>query len=133
MEYVVTANRPFEEIETQAISALEQQGFGVQRSFSLHSAAGTGGSAGVASPGYSVLLLYTPGTERQLLGLVTLYERQGRTVIGSRLTAQAEKQRETSRGSEDLEADLVAALLLGGLDLCVDPVRRTGCIGPEER
>ena len=79
MEFVVTARRPFEEIEAQTIDALEQQGFVVRCTFSLRSATGLGSTG--RNPGYSVLLLYASGLEQKPLGLVTLYERGEETVI----------------------------------------------------
>jgi hypothetical protein len=121
MEYVITANRSFEEIETQTIEALERWGFVVQRTFSLRSAirAEIGGTA--EKPGYSVLMLHASNTQRRPLGLVTLYERGERTVI-SALPA--------SPDGTDENADLVAALVLGGLEFCVGTVAGVECIDP---
>ena len=64
-----------------------------------------------SNPGYSVLMLHTSGVQRHPLGLLTLYQRGGWTVIKPVLAQPAGK---------DMDADLVAALLLSGLELCVD-------------
>lgn len=119
MEYVITADRPFEEIEVLAIEALEQRGFYVQRTFSLRSAAGAGLGIDSGGPGYSVLMLYASGDQPRPLGLVTLYEREGRTVFKPVLTSPT---------SHDAHAELVTALSLGGLDLCVDATEGAGCL-----
>lgn len=139
MEYLVTANRPFEEIEALTITALERQGLVVQRTFSLRSALGAaGGNAGTlkgtgSSPGYSVLMLYASGTPRRPLGLITLYERGRRTVINPVLTplengrpASPMDSRKTA--SADLHAKLVAALELSGLEFCAQVAKGEECI-----
>jgi hypothetical protein len=113
MEYLITADRPFEEIEARTIDALERGGFVVRRTFSLHSAtaAAEGGTDG--DPGYSVLMLYASGARQQPLGLVTVYERGDRIAVQPVLTSPGP-------GSQDVHAELVAALALGGLHLCVE-------------
>jgi hypothetical protein len=119
MEYVITADRPFEEIEAQTIEALERWGFVVQRTFSLRSAIRTEIGGTGEKPGYSVLMLYASDSQRRPLGLVTLYERGERTVI-SAVPA--------SPDGTDENADLVAALILGGLEFCVGTVVGAECI-----
>ena len=123
MEYVITASGPFAEIEEQVIRALEQQGFVVQRTFSLHSASGGGSSPAEGKPGYSVLMLYAPDASCPPLGLLTLYEREGQTVVQ---TAPAAPPTGQSPPPGDAEAELVAALMMGGLELC-------GCHGGQCR
>jgi hypothetical protein len=51
--------------------------------------------------------------------LLTIYQRGGRTVINPVLTSQADV---------DLDADLVAALTLSGLEFCVDVTGNEKCI-----
>lgn len=124
MEYVVTSGRCFEEVEALTVAALERQGVVVQRTFSLHSAVegstpaieGTG-----SNPGYSVLMLHTSGVQRRPLGLLTLYQRGERTVIRPVLAQPM---------GEDMDADLVMALVLSGLEFCVDVAGAQDCIDP---
>lgn len=123
MEYMVTSDRPYRDIETQIIEALEQRGLGVQCTFSLGSATALRTGQPEGNPGFSVLLLYMPDAQRQPLGLVTLYEREGQLVIHPALTSQAR---------EDIGAELVAALALAGLDFCVSTLNRGNCIDPKE-
>ena len=141
MEYVITANRPFEETEALITRALEQQGLVVQRTFSLQSAVGAaGGNTNILegtgdSPGYSVLMLYGPGTPKRPLGLLTLYERGRRTVINPVLTAVESDQpissvREGQSAPADSDAKLVAALVLSGLEYCVEVSKGEACISP---
>jgi YHS domain-containing protein len=120
MEYVITNSQPFDEVEAQAIRALQEE-FVVQRTFSLHSVSASTSAEAERCPGYSVLMLYAIGERQQVLGLVTLYERAGRTVIQPQLTAA---------GSHDAEAELLAALGQGGLDVCVDATGGGRCTGP---
>jgi hypothetical protein len=108
MEYVITTERPFHEIEAVATAALERQGFVIQRTFSLHSA--TAASSLNASPGFSVFLLYWNDARLQPVGSVTLYQRGRWTVISPQLTSPADG---------DMDADLLAALMLGGLEFCL--------------
>jgi YHS domain-containing protein len=119
MEYVVTNSQPFDEVEALAIRAL-QEGFVVQRTFSLHSVTSSINAEAEERPGYSVLMLYATGERQQVMGLVTLYERAGRTVIQPQLTAA---------GFRDADAEILAALGQGGLDLCVDATGGGRCTG----
>ncbi len=139
MEYVITARRPFEETEALVIAALRQQGLLVQRTFSLRSAAGAAEESAStprgtgSSPGYSVLMLYALGTPRRPIGLLTLYERDRRTVIKPVIMPVEYPRPESPMGEaqlapEDADADLVAALVLGGLELCVEVARGEECI-----
>ncbi len=124
MEYVVTSGRPFEEVEALTVAALERQGMEVQRTFSLHSAVEgrTPATEGAGSNlGYSVLMLHSSGVQRQPLGLLTLYQRGERTVIHPVLALPA---------GEDVDADLVMALVLSGLEFCVDVEGTQDCIDP---
>ena len=132
MEYVITASRPFGEIEAKTIGALEQRGFVVRRTFSLHSATGGDDSSPGRRPGYSVLMLYAAGAQRQPLGLVMLYQQGKQTVINPVLTAPSASQAEPAPGSEDADAELIAALVLAGLDLCLDHTDGTECITLEQ-
>jgi hypothetical protein len=121
VEYVFRNELSFEEIEHQTIDALERGGFVVQRTFSLRSATGVAGTRSGGEPGYSVLMLYAPGADRQALGSITLHE-QARRLVLEVLPASP---------TADLEALLVAALSLAGLDFCVHAVGAEACIEPE--
>lgn len=141
MEYVITGNRPFEETEALITAALEQQGLAVQRTFSLRSAVGaarekasttdlTGGG-----PGYSILMLYALGSPKRPLSLLTLYQRGRHTVINPILTPTEDVRPSSSTveaqsASVDADADLVAALVLSGLEFCVEVSRGKPCIEP---
>lgn len=111
MEYVIKNRQPFEVVEAQVIGVLRNMGFVVQCTFSLHSATASTKEPAEARPGYSVLLLYAPEEPQRALGLVTLYERAGQTVIQPQLGAA---------GSRDAEAETLAALGQGGLEVCVE-------------
>jgi hypothetical protein len=117
MKYVITTERPFPEIEILAIGALERLGIVVKRTFSLHSATRTESAS--RNPGYSVFMIYGTGASQQSRGLLTIYQRGGRTVINPVLTSQADV---------DLDADLVAALTVSGLEFCVDVTGNEKCI-----
>ena len=117
MEYVITTERSFAEIEILTKGVLERHGFTVQRTFSLHSA--TGVANGQEQPGYSVFLLCGPDTDRRPLGLLTLYRRGAQTVISPMLSAVADA---------DVEAELIGTLVLGDLEMCIDAVGAEGCI-----
>ena len=141
MEYVITANRTFEEIEALTTDALEKQGLVVQRTFSLRSAVGTAeGSTSTpkrtgSSPGYSVLMLYASGTRKRPLGLLTLYERGRRTVINPVLTPVENGRPASPIGKgqstpSDADAELIAALVLSGLEYCVEVSKGEECISP---
>lgn len=145
MEYVITTDQPFEEIEAVTVEALERQGWVVQRTFSLSSAVGAGGrdsgsSKGTAgNPGYSVLMLYGLGVRRRPLGLITLYQRGGQTVIRA-LPTPVENRRPLSVDAHDsitdqdadANAELVAALVLSGMEFCVDVADGQNCIDTRE-
>jgi hypothetical protein len=120
MEYVIRANRTFEEIEAQTIDALERHGFGVQRTFSLRSATRSGAGLTSGDPAYTVLMLYSSAPPGRPLGLVLLYQRAGCTVLRSMLASSAVPHAEALSEGDDVGADLVAALVGGGLDFCVD-------------
>ena len=111
MEYVITVERPFEEIETLTRGALERYGFTVQRTFDLQSA--TGAVSGQEQLGYSVFLLCRSDADRQPLGLLVLYQRGAQTVI---------RPTPWLLTDADVEAELVGALALGDLELCIDAV-----------
>lgn len=117
MEYVITIERPFEEIETLTRGALERHGFTVQRTFSLQSA--TGAAGGEEQPGYSVFLLCRSDADRRPLGLLALYRRGAQTVINPMLSLEADA---------DVEAELVGALVLGDLDMCADTGGAERCV-----
>lgn len=123
MRYMITADRSFEEIEAQTIAVLEQQGFVIQRTFSLESATRSSGGGLYASPGYSVLMLYASGYLREPLGLVTLYQQEGQTVIHSLFTLPA---------GGDVEAEMAAGLAQRGIDFCVQAGDGETCIQPCE-
>ena len=122
MEYMITANRPFAEIEAETVAALERRGVVVRRTFSLRVATGVASSDSGGTPGYSILMLYAPSGQPHPLGLVTLYERGGRTVIKPVLTSLA---------SQDANAELVTALIMGGLDFCMVSTGGRKCLNEE--
>lgn len=130
MEYVITADRPFQEIESQTIDALEQRGFVVQRTFSLGSAMADRDRGNQPDAGYTVLMLYRPGPQPHPLGLVTLYGQSGKTVLKSLLTETITSKAGQPSGMEDVEAELAVALSVGGLDFCVQTDGREDCIHP---
>jgi YHS domain-containing protein len=109
----------------------------VQRTFSLRSAVELSGgatetpSASDRKPSYTILLLYASALQRRPLGLLTLYERSGSTVISAVVTPQ-ENGRPSSPGSEgpaaDANADLMAALVRSGLDVCLEVAASEDCI-----
>jgi hypothetical protein len=117
MEYVITTERPFEEIETLTRGALERCGFAVQRTFSLQSA--TGPASEQEQLGYSVFLLSRPDANWRPLGLLVLYRRGAQTVIKPMLSLRADA---------DAQAELVGALVLGDLEMCIDTVGAETCI-----
>lgn len=128
MEYVIAADRPFQQIEAQTIDALEQGGFLVYRTFSLGSVGTAGDSGRLQSPGYTVLMLYRSGPQPHPLGLVTLYERCGQTVLEALLPSYAASEAQGRSGAQDVEAELAVALSLGGLDFCVHLPGRGNCL-----
>jgi hypothetical protein len=119
MDHVITPDRPFDQIEAQTLDVLEKQGFSVQRTSSLRSSAGAKGNNASSSPGYSVLMLHAAGIQRQPLGRLHLFEREGRIVIRPDLTAV---------DHVDAGAELIVALVLGGLDLCAAAAEVDECI-----
>ena len=133
MEYVIRANRAFEEIEAQTIDALERHGFGVQRTFSLRSA--TRADVGLAGgdPAYTVLMLYSSAPPGRPLGLVLLYQRAGCTVLRSMLASPGSPGAGAPADVGDAGAELVAALVGGGLDFCVDAAFDGGVVDGVER
>jgi hypothetical protein len=68
-------------------------------------------------------MLYASGYLREPLGLVTLYEQEGQTVIQSLFTLPA---------GGDVEAEMAAALAQSGLDFCVKARDGETCIQPRE-
>lgn len=121
MEYVITSERSFDEIETLTTGTLQRHGFVVQQTFSLHSA--TQATTPNNNPGYSVFMLYRSDDWRQPVGSITIYQRSGRIVIHPVLTLPA---------GGDVDADLVAALVLGGLDFRVEVAGSEDCIGLDQ-
>lgn len=137
MEYVITSQLPFAEIEARTIEALERQGLVVQRTFSLRSAVEAGGDLTEkrlptdAKPGYTILMLYASGLQGQPLGLLTLYERGGSTVLSPMVTPHSEEEIAIPVAGgpvADADADLVAALLRSGLEFCLDIAASEDCI-----
>jgi hypothetical protein len=117
MEYLITSERPFEEIETLTRGALERHGFTVQRTFNLQSATGAG--SGQEQPGYSVFLLCRADVAQRPLGRLILYRRGAQTVINPRMSLADDA---------DVAAELVGALVLGDLEMCIDAVNAERCI-----
>ena len=117
MEYVIKLERPFEEIETLTRCALERHGFAVQRTFSLQSAAVP--TSGQEQLGYSVFLLSRPEADQRSLGLLALYRRGALTVIRPLLSLVADA---------DVEAELVGALAVANVEICVDAAGSEKCI-----
>jgi len=66
------------------------------------------------------------------LGLVLLYQRAGCTVLRSMLASPGSPRAEAPADGGDVGAELVAALVGGGLDFCVDAaldgVESSNCI-----
>jgi hypothetical protein len=131
MEYLIRSGEPFEQLEARVVGALGRNDVSVHRSFSLQSATqgehGSGPDAGDGPPGFSILWLYTCGAHRRPLALVTLYQRQGRTILRA-MPAAAGGPHRGAPETADLEADLVAALVLDGLEICVGLDGRRGCV-----
>jgi len=118
MEYLISADGPFHQIEDQTIKALHGQGFVVQRTFSLDSA--TAGVNGSRQPGFSVLMLYADSDLERPLGALTLHGQAGQVLLRAMLGSSA----------PDTEAELVVALILAKLDFCVNTAGGLGCIEP---
>lgn len=135
MEYVITSDLSFEEIEAKTMAVLEQRGFVVQRTFSLLSAIkGTPDSAN-SGPGYSVIMIHHAGDQYRHVGLITLYERDHRTVLTAMKTYPAEELSWPAAVTANAEKALffppgiVSALVAGGLEFCVDKVGSGRCPG----
>jgi hypothetical protein len=120
MEYEIRSKRPFPEIEHQTVGALVRHGFVVRQTFSLHSA--TEAVMEELGPGYSVFMVYETNASKRPSAQLTLYQRGGRTLILPALTSEA---------YADMDADLVAAFVSGGLELCIDGADSEACIDPE--
>jgi hypothetical protein len=133
MEYVITADRPFQQIEAQTIHALEQGGFLVHRTFSLGSVETADDGGKLQSPGYTVLMLYRSTPQPHPLGLVTIYERCGQTVLEALLTSYAASEVQGHLWAQDVEAELAVALSLGGIDFCVHVPGRGNCLATGEK
>lgn len=116
MEYVITTERSFGEIEAITRSTLERHGFLVQRTFSLHSA--TAAVIGQEQMEYSVFLVFAPGAGQRPT-LLALYRRGAQMVINPMLSPGADA---------DADAELVGALLLGDLNVCIDAGDGERCI-----
>ena len=117
MEYVITSERPFEEIEALTRDALERHGFSVQGTFNLQSATGLAGVQ--EQPGYSVYLLGRCDADRQPLGMLVLYRRGAQTVIQPMVSPA---------GDADLAAELVGTLVVGDLEMCIGAAGSEKCI-----
>ena len=137
MEYLINSKGSFREIETRTVEAFQRAGLLVQRTFCFSppvssgdsQQGGTGDSRG--DPGYTVLMLYRAEPPQSPLGLVSLYGRDGQVVLKSQLAAPETGQAERAGEGQDLEAELAAALSLGGLDLCVHAAGGRDCIDLE--
>ena len=131
MEYLIRSREPFERLEAQIVGALERHGLAVHRSFSLHSATqrerGLASEGAGGSPGFSVLWLYSAGARRRPLALVTLYQRQGRTIFRM-VPATADGSLPGVPETADLEAELIAVLVLDGLEICLGLDGSRGCV-----
>ncbi|MCL7453501.1 MAG: hypothetical protein M8467_10690 [Anaerolineae bacterium] len=125
MEYVVRSGDSFEQIEMRVIDTLQRQGFVVRQSFSLLSATRSVSGLSVEEraadgpPGFSVLWLYGPGASRQPHSLVTLYQRRGHTLFRAVPSPMTRLPLAGIQATADLEAELVATLVLDGLDVCL--------------
>ncbi len=119
MEYLITSEQLFLEIESQTVTALERHGFVVRQTFSLHSA--TEAAQMEKGPGYSVFMIYLTGASHQPAAQLTLYQREEQTLIAPALASAA---------PADMDANLVAAFVSGGLEFCVDVTGTEACIDP---
>ena len=146
MDYVITANLPFEEIEAHTIAALEERGFFVQRSFSLLSAMKDAPELGRPGTGYSVLMLYLAQAKNQSVGLVTLHQQDRKTVIRPVVTHPIAEAPSAAAGPADIKEHFgtlsehgsahrsasafasVPALVAEGLGSCVDILGRDTCM-----
>jgi hypothetical protein len=129
MEYVITDALPFDDVEALATAALEQEGWSVQRTFSLSSAVGVDPrQAEDGNPNYSVLMLFVPGDSPRPLGLLTLLEQEGQVRLRLLHTGRTEGHWAVT----DAEAGLVAALARTGVGFCVSAAGGEACIDHEE-
>jgi hypothetical protein len=131
MEYLIRSGEPFEQLEARVVRALGRHDFAVHRSFSLHSATqgerGSGPEDGGGPPGFSVLWLYASGAGRRPLALVTLYQRQGHTMFRMVPAAVGDSPSDAPE-TADLRAELIAALVLDGLEICLGLHGCQGCV-----
>lgn len=132
MEYLISSDRPFHEIEARTLEALQQAGFLVQRTFRLAPAAvdedGDSPGDGRLYPGYSVLMLHRSGPPQSPVGLVTLYERGEQVALKALLASPVTGETWQPCEIQDVEAELAVALSLGGLDFCVLAAGGSDCI-----
>lgn len=138
MEYLINSNKPFQDIEAQAVEALQQAGFLVRSTFRLSPSASSASGKGEPcssshednreDPGYTVLMLYRSGSVQSPLGLVTLYGWDGQAVLRSQLELSGPDKVEHPGKVQDIEAELAAALSQGDLDFCVHTAGGNECI-----
>jgi hypothetical protein len=137
MEYLISSKGSFREIETRTVEAFQRAGLLVQRTFCFSPPTPGGdrqqGGLGESreDPGYTVLMLYRAEPPQSPLGLVSLYGRGGQVVLKSQMAAPETGEAGHAGESQDLEAELAAALSLGGLDLCVHAAGGRDCIDLE--
>lgn len=129
---VIEGDLPFEEVEAQAVAALERQGYVAQRTFSLRSAIRGFPELSNSGADFTVLLLYHSGPRYQQAGMLTLHELQRQTVI--RLAVTREIVQEPSPGGprapagaepahqheQALASRILSALVDGGLGVRKD-------------
>jgi hypothetical protein len=120
VRYLVRGSRPFGEIEAQVISALEHMGLLVQRTFSLHSAAGAAWE-GAPCPGFSVLLVHSPLLPPAGFVLVTLYSQAGWAAIQAQIQPGPAEQHDRTGSCEGVAAAVASVLKLCDLELLAGP------------
>ena len=130
MEYLINSKGSFREIEARTVEALQRAGLLVQRTFCFSAPVPDGhdGSESHEDPGYTVLMLYRSEPPQSPLGLVSLYGRGGQVALRSQLASPETGEAGRTGESQDLEAELAAALSLGDLDLCVHAAGGGDCI-----
>lgn len=130
MEYLINSKGSFREIETRTVEALQRAGLLVERTFYFSAPVpdGQDGSESHEDPGYTVLMLYRSEPPQSPLGLVSLYGRGGQVALRSQLASPEAGEAGRAGESQDLEAELAAALSLGDLDLCVHAAGGSDCI-----
>jgi hypothetical protein len=131
MEYPINSSGSFREIETRTVEALQRAGLLVRRTFCFAPPVPDGHGDSRGDPGYTVLMLYRSEPPQSPLGLVSLYGRGGQVVLRSQLALPETGETGQPGESQDLEAELVAALSLGDLDLCVHAAGGSDCIDLE--